>query len=263
MKKQEVQSLYSSSYVNDYNGAFIDDPIFKGKTEAEEKVLAEIISIFGASSKWLDIACGTGYFLSRFPGTSRGGIDISKDMLARAERVNPGIQFLNGDMRDRGLIDCRSYNIISSMWWAYSYLDTIRQIKRFIKNVSQWLTPEGYFFLPIASIANLGCGVKGYPNNDFPYPLFNNLPTLGGELAITAVHWSWTEPNGSRHDHLLAPHPEVMRSLASQYFKSVSIIRYHEFGYIGMICAKKRADLSCFQALFPDVHPYEPTQPVM
>ncbi|MEO1211529.1 MAG: class I SAM-dependent methyltransferase [Cyanobacteria bacterium J06638_20] len=264
MKPEHVQSLYGPGYAAGYNTAFIDDPLFKGKTDAEVLILSTLLntgSSLTGSARWLDLACGTGYFLSKFPETERTGVDLSDAMLCKARGINPCIPLIQGDLRNRKLFGRGSWDVISSMWWAYSYLDTIRQIKKFIRNVSFWLTQEGYFFLPIASLGNFGCGVKGYPKQDYPYPLFSSLPVLGGELSITAIHWSWKEASGSVHEHLLAPHPELMRSIALEYFKTVDIIRYHEYGYIGLICSNSASKLSAMRELFPDVAPYRPITP--
>ncbi|MHC5820258.1 MAG: methyltransferase domain-containing protein [Nostoc sp.] len=43
----------------------------------------------GEGAKWLEVACGTGYFLSCFPEIERAGLDISPAMLKVAKQANP------------------------------------------------------------------------------------------------------------------------------------------------------------------------------
>lgn len=262
MKPEQVQQLYGPEYASRYNATFLEDPIFKDKTDAEALILGRLFEASGQSPKWLDLACGTGYFLSRFPGLERAGVDLSKDMLDKARDLNPCISLVQGDLRDTSLFRPATWDVISCMWWSYQYLETIEEIELFIKNARHWLAPDGYLFLPIAALSLIHNGGNDSPGHDLPYPVFANLPVLGGELAITAIHWSWKEPNGYMHENLLAPHPEAMKSIASKHFQHVTIVTYHHSGYMGLICGDRDVNALRIQDLFPEVPSYRRNPPL-
>ena len=98
MDRRQVLVTYDGAYAREYERKFILNRHYKSKSEFEIAVLKRLLR---EGARWLDVACGTGYFLSRFPGVTRAGLDISPAMLAIARESNPdALVFKEGDFKD-------------------------------------------------------------------------------------------------------------------------------------------------------------------
>ena len=64
MKHDEVQRLYNRQYANSNDDRFLHSAIAKPDSEFEIETLRNLLTNGGP---WLDVACGTGLFLSKFP----------------------------------------------------------------------------------------------------------------------------------------------------------------------------------------------------
>ncbi|MGB3641555.1 MAG: class I SAM-dependent methyltransferase, partial [Rivularia sp. (in: cyanobacteria)] len=100
MNKNDVPKIYDEDYAQRYNKKFIFSDCH---ADFEEAVLRSLLNELGNEIKWLDVACGTGYFLSRFPNIKRCGMDISPAMLDVARKDNPEVSFVEGDFKDKYL----------------------------------------------------------------------------------------------------------------------------------------------------------------
>ena len=94
MKRHEIVRLYDDAYAAKYEQEFLLDPLARSDTEAELRLLQQFLT---PEVTWLDVACGTGYFLRHFPNVNRAGIDISPAMLRLARQGNPAIPFREHD----------------------------------------------------------------------------------------------------------------------------------------------------------------------
>ena len=74
MKRHDIVQLYSDAYAAKYEEEFLVAPLARSDTEAELQLLEKFL-VPGVN--WLDVACGTGFFLRHFPDVDRAGIDIS------------------------------------------------------------------------------------------------------------------------------------------------------------------------------------------
>lgn len=252
MRRASLHSLYDTDYAKSYDERYLHSPTFKDKTIGEVKIIDKALSALEGPPKWLDIACGTGYFLAQFPSHERAGLDFSPGMLTLARDRNPDATFYQGDMRKRQLFPPGSWSFITSMWYAYMYLGTVNRIQKFIRNASYWLTDTGLFFFPVCPFENIAPGAP----IDCPYPLVSSHPVVGGPIWISAVQWSWEEPNGKYHENLIVPHPALIKETLENSFASVRLIRYSQLGDLGFIASKSTRDLSGFQDMFPDHNSY-------
>src|SRR5262245_40609985 len=102
MTLDEVLETYDGGYAERYNQQYLfrDDEGLSVKTGFEVKLLRHLMQ---NARSWLDVACGTGYFLKNACGPSvreRVGLDVSPAMLAQARAANPDVDFVQADYRE-------------------------------------------------------------------------------------------------------------------------------------------------------------------
>ncbi|MBD2186080.1 class I SAM-dependent methyltransferase [Planktothrix sp. FACHB-1355] len=234
MKIEQVLETYDEAYAEAYNQKFLTDIHSQTKTASELQILTELLREKGSTVRWLDVACGTGYYLSCFPEVQRAGLDISQAMLNIAKIKNPNIPLIQGNFRDKSLINKGEWDVISSMWWAYSFAESISEIELLIENISDWLTDDGVCFMPICEPSK---NLYSDPTK-VPYVAFEDAPAYGGKILVTGVMWSWIQPNGKRHDNMLVPQIEYMIELFKKHFQTVESIEYAKGFYWGILAAK-------------------------
>jgi SAM-dependent methyltransferase len=218
MKRDEILRIYDSEYAASYDASFLLGDNFRECTEFEVSLIADLKC---EARNWLDVACGTGYILGRFPRMDRAGLDISPAMLEIAYRANPGITFYEYDFRDERPEWANYWDFISCMWYAYCYADTVQEVKQVVKNLASWTSPEGICFLPVCD-PNVLCKTQ------IPYQ--PPPDSDDGWLLIPAVIWTWIDiPLGRRHEGLVAPHLQLMSELLREYFRDVRLIQYPRF----------------------------------
>ena len=217
MKKEEVWKIYDSNYTNEYNDRYLLNPFSKVSSDVEVRVFKSLIT---EQTEWLDLGCGTGYFLSLFPKTKRAGLDISPKMLQLAEKDNPTADFFkNGDFRDDVPEWHNKWSLISCMWGAYCYVNSVKEVETVISNIIKWNSNGGDVFLPIIDLEDVR------PNATIPYEL--QIDVFGGKLDLTSVTWSWLEAETNIfHEHLVSPHIEHFIKLFQPFYDEIEIVRY-------------------------------------
>jgi SAM-dependent methyltransferase len=246
MKIEQVLETYNEAYAEAYDSAFITDIHSQTKTKHELEILTQLLSEKGTEARWLDVACGTGYYLSCFPEIHRAGLDISPAMINIAKRKNSDIPLIQGNFRDKSLVKKGEWDVISSMWWAYSFAESISEIETLIENIFDWLTDDGVCFMPICHPAkNLYSG-----QTNLPYVATEDAPAYGGKILVTGVIWSWIEASGKRHDNMLVPQMEYMVELFKKHFQTVEIVEYVNGYNWGILAAKKERRFESIHAQF-------------
>jgi SAM-dependent methyltransferase len=214
MRRRDVRRVYDRLYADDYNERFREGAPYRGATEFELCLLKDLLR---RKRNWLDVGCGTGYMLSQFPRIVRAGLDVAPAMLDVARREKPGAEFFLGDFLTDRLEWHGRWDLVSCMWLAYSYVETVRDVIRLIRNLSVWTSPGGACFVPMFDLESL-CGRE---------VLFQrSLGRRDGTLQIEAVVWSSHEPDGRQHDQLIAPHREVFVREFQRYFRRVEVVEY-------------------------------------
>lgn len=213
MKIEEILNTYNDNYADVYNDTFL---ISEWNLNSIKFQLNELRNILHENSKWLDVACGTGFVLSQFPEIKgREGLDISLPMLKKAKEKNPNLKFHEKNFLEPNIELNQKYDVITCMWWAYCMVESLDDIKRLIKNFSNWLKDDGIIFLPL-------CNPQKFDSQHIKIPYIDkNVP---GEIKITSIVWSWEEENGSRHENVISPLVQHMRFLFEEYFDSVFIL---------------------------------------
>ena len=212
MTRDELLAIYSVGYAATYDATFLHGEHYEEATAFELQWLREHLP---AGARWLDVACGTGWFLSQFPGVARCGLDLAPAMLDHARRCNPGVPFIEADFRDAQPELEGKWDFVTLMWWAYCYAGTVPAIRKVIANLASWTAPGGACFFPICD-----------PEELCQTPIANQL----GGTEITAVVWSWTDELwGAVHENLIAPHRDFLIRLFEPHFETVEMIDYPRF----------------------------------
>jgi SAM-dependent methyltransferase len=216
LRREDLWKIYDEAYSLEYNDRYLVNPFSKVSADTELRVLRSLIS---PDTQWLDLGCGTGYFLSQFPGIQRAGLDISPEMIRLATRENPDALFLReGDFRKENSEWDGAWTLITCMWAAYSYVDSIQEAEQLIRNMISWTRSGGSIFLPIIDVEDIR------PNTNIPYEMEEN--TFGGKIEMTGVTWTWKEENGTIHEHLVAPHTEHFIKMLMPFFDKIEVVRY-------------------------------------
>lgn len=209
MDSIQVQQLYDSAYAASYNEKFIDSPIHRANMQAAKEDLGRHMR-----GRWLDLACGTGHFLSQFPEIERHGLDLSADMLQHARAKNPGVSFTHGSFIDAHPEWDEQWGTISCMWYAYGLLSSLSEVRQLLENCARWLQPEGVVFLPYANPRLIG-GANFPDLIDYPQ----------GRIQVDGIIWSFIEENGAKvHEHQVAPSLDWINRNTEGLFKSMELI---------------------------------------
>jgi SAM-dependent methyltransferase len=257
MKIDQVLETYDAAYAAHYDEAFLTNSDFPGKTKAEIDIIRHLLAKQGPTARWLDVACGTGFYLSHFPEARRSGLDISPAMLGVARQRNPGVDFVLGNYRDRDSLPIGQQDVISSLWWAYTFAESLDQIQTLIDNIHAWLADDGVCFMPICSPSrNLY-----FDPEKAPYVAFEDAPVYGGRMLVTAVTWSWIEASGKRHDNMLVPQPEYLVEMFRRQFPTVEIVEYSAGWHRAILASKTPRQFDDIKALFPPQEPLAASVP--
>lgn len=215
MNQDEIRKLYDARYADSYESKFLHSTLGESDARFEVELLGRLIQ---PGMKWLDVACGTGYFLSQFPNTERTGMDLSPAMLALARKANPGVPLVEGDFRDPRGEWINAWDLVSCMWYAYGLVDSIREVVQVLNNLADWTKPTGTLFLPISNPRQIARADFPYKTDDTPWP---------GDVYITGILWSYVEDGGQKsHAHQISPTPEFLREVVQKRFARVEFVDY-------------------------------------
>lgn len=216
MTKDEVLYTYDESYARRYNQSFLNTPEhrFLEKTQYEIEKLKELTA---TAKNWLDVACGTGYFLQHARGNTDlecMGLDFSPAMLAEARRANPDIDFVESDFLRPQPSFLDRWEVTSCMWGAYGLQEKISEVETLVANLAKWTKPDGACLMPI-----------------FNLPLFAERRDRGEllkgvEVDLELSCWSFVEPDGKTHRKMLAPQVSVMTAMFERHFGAIEFYTY-------------------------------------
>lgn len=215
-----VKQIYDADYAKQYDGRFLTSDYAKLASDFELSIIKELV---GKDVTWLDVGCGTGYFLRFFPGVNRCGIDLSPDMLDKARVGNEDAHFIEGDFRNVLAEMNQEWKLITCMWTPYNYLGSMAQFDDFISNLIRLTQTGGTLFIPVVDLEDLR------PHTVLEYEWYADM--FDGTVALTSSTWSWKEHGtGKNHLHLVAPQIGYFIDLLQGYFQSIEVVRYPVYG---------------------------------
>lgn len=219
MQRRAVQDLYDGRYAEAYDERFLTGEDWaKQGSDFELELIGDLVERPG--SRWLDVGCGTGYYLGRFPAIERAGLDLSPGMLTTAAEAAPTATLVEGSYLDEHPDWQDRWTLVSCMWAAYSYAGSLPAVEQLIANLARWTAPGGSAFLPVMDVADLSGGV------DIPYRN-DDTWVFGGTLLVKAAIWDWhDEKLGKHHRDLIAPHTDHLVELFGRHFRRVEVVLY-------------------------------------
>jgi SAM-dependent methyltransferase len=212
MKIEQVLETYDRKYAMGYDETFLLSHWSRESVAYQLQLLGALLKDAGS---WLDVACGTGYALSRFPHVPRRvGLDLSPAMIDVARARNPDVTFRQGNFRD----PCPAWNgqwdVVSCMWWAYCMAESMSEIRVLIANLADWTADDGVCFVPL-------CNPQKFDRENIRIPYVD--PKVPGRILITGITWTWIDEQGQRHDEVVSPQVEHVRTMFQEHFDRVEI----------------------------------------
>jgi SAM-dependent methyltransferase len=227
---------YDEYYASRYNSIWGESAAWatEGKFHIET-----ITTLLQHAGSWLDAGCGTGFLLSKFPGTRRAGFDLSPAMLNEARKANPGVEFYNQNLLDAKPEWDGKWDLVTCTGQPWSYLPTLEDIEKAVKNLSGYTSMKGSLMLtPIDLSDFIGIHTANFFDE---HAIQNEVP------VITGIHWSYKELDTVDHN-CLSPNLDQWVRWFARYFYKVEIIYWpHEPAFLVIprrviICSEKRAE---------------------
>jgi len=152
--KQVVASLYDESYAAEYRSLYIAP--WQRKHEINAANLERVFhGLAPQPVAWLDLACGPAWHFGRFPDCAlQVGLDLSGPQLQNARRNAPRAHFVRGDISHAPLSP-DSFNLVTSFWAAYCYLNSNDRIARFLDDAVRCLRPGGALYIELLQARDL------------------------------------------------------------------------------------------------------------
>ncbi|MAA78046.1 MAG: hypothetical protein CL916_02215 [Deltaproteobacteria bacterium] len=124
------------------NPAILYNDVYSWKDYQKEAqiLLAELKNMGRTSGSILELACGTGKYLSFFEGWRRTGVDLCPDSLTCAKAEMGDAELICSDMSDTGILD--TFDVIICLFGGISYLPLGDRLKA-IEHWRSLLKPNG------------------------------------------------------------------------------------------------------------------------
>ncbi|MCB9185947.1 MAG: class I SAM-dependent methyltransferase [Flavobacteriales bacterium] len=213
-----VSGIYDSNYAETYDERFLLSEFSKISSDFELELLSEILS---ENSRWLDVGCGTGYYLSAFQDIERCGVDTSPAMLKIARSRNANARLVEQDFRVYLNQTNDKWDVVSCMWMPYNYLNSMHEFDEFLDNLTHVVEKSGSLFLPLFDLEDIR------PHTVLDYDWYTEMPGYEGNIILTSTTWTWKEKvSGKIHEHLIAPQLGYVLDRLSGLFEQIRVVRY-------------------------------------
>lgn len=216
--KEQIQKgdhLYGDQYASLYDDMWWDHEHWKPVAEFYQQVIGDALQ---SSKNWLDVGCGTGYFLSKFPDVKRSGLDRSDSMLARAKHVNPSAEFYQQSMIDKNAELEGKFDLVTCTGQPFCYLPTMQDVETSIARLAEWTAKDGKCILAPLDIVDVW-------QTEYPYGLYDlsGMPLTTHGVEILGIIWTNREHDGSYY-YQLGPHLDQLVRWFAVHFRKVEIV---------------------------------------
>ncbi|MCX7744772.1 MAG: class I SAM-dependent methyltransferase [Flavobacteriales bacterium] len=205
--------LYGKEYALMYDKMWIDNPKWLPEMKYIQSIISENLK---PGIKWLDVGCGTGFFLKKFKGIQRAGFDISEEMLEVAKLGNEDCLFLiKHNVSEESQEWNNQWDFISCTGQPWSYLNSINDIEKFVLNLYNWCSLSGKILL-------IPDDVQIAFNINYKYN-FDVMILESKSQVLNAVIWTFKDEL-STHKYMIYPMLDQWVRWFSIYFKRVDIL---------------------------------------
>lgn len=202
----DPRELYGDRYSELYRELYIRHPQWHDKHELNLRIVRSLLRPGGT---WLDTCCGQAWHFTQVDGVAKTGIDLSAAQLAHARQGDSTATFLEGDVLEVEL-DAR-FDLVTSFWGAYSYLDDHARIAAFVRRAIEWTAPGGALYLELITPETLAA---------FNATSFAEATGSAVRLrSADGIAWSYRDPGGW-HD-LTSPPAAFFEALLAPCFRTV------------------------------------------
>ena len=236
MKKgaNRVGGPYDDAYADKYDNIWGKNPVWNAELKFHLQTIEQLQKPAG---RWLDVGCGTGLLLSKFPEYDRMGLDLSKAMLRQARKSNPDVQFVHQNMADENIELERRFDLVTCTGQPWSYLPTFDAIERAVSNLAAWTAEDGKCMLTPVDISD-------FMTNQLT-PIFDVSDVPNETSYITGIFWNYKELDEVYHQ-CISPNLDQWIRWFGTYFRKVEIMRWpHEPAFLliprrVIVCSDKR-----------------------
>lgn len=231
-RPSDVVAIYDDAYADEYDSLYLHPWTAKHRLNLHniERLLREIRQ--KRSVSWLDLACGQAWHFTRVAQpVHKVGLDLSRAQLDKARSANPDARFVRGDMSCSVFREA-SFDLITSFWGAYCYLNGIDRIRSFIRRVIDLTRGGGAIYLEVLLPENLETfNLSGYAERTG----FRVSPR-----SPDYTRWSYQDAGG---EHVMTSPPlELFIEPLSESF--VRVEAEHDSGFMVHVIATGKRDCS-------------------
>jgi len=217
-RRQQVRELYDARHADRYEETWQLSDVWSRESVHYVRSIGEHLR---AGSRWLDVGCGTGYFLSQFPDVERAGVDLSPAMLARARANNPGdVELREGDIA----VDIEDWHgqwdLVTSTGQAWGYLSSMEEIEQAASNMAGWTREGGVLLVQPADLTDL-------TGHRLDYDFSGETPPPN-TTVVTGAIWTYYE-DGDIHWNQIWPSLDQWVGWLAHDFEQIEILNWpHE-----------------------------------
>lgn len=216
MTSEDPRGYYDAEYAAAYDGDWADGPLWSIEAGHTVRSLAQVVS---PDTRWLDVGCGTGWFLSRFPGVPRAGTDYSPAMLEQARAANPdALFFQEADAREARAEWDGAWDVVTCTGQPYSYFASIDETEAFAANLAAWTAIDGTCVVQI-------CDLRDLVGHQLTYDFDDDIAD-DSSIALTAALWTWRDSTGTLHRNMIWVTLDVWVRWFKRWFKTVEVIEW-------------------------------------
>ena len=166
---------------------------WRGLGSAYHGRLAEVYRFLtGTGGRILEVGCAQGDLLAALHAARATGIDFSKEMIERASRKHPGLEFIQADAHDLSMLRDKFdviilSDLVNDLWDVQAVLQQVRRLcypwTRLILNFH-----SGLWQLPLALAQRVGLATRMLPQNWLTPEDVTGMLKLAGYEAIRGWH---------------------------------------------------------------------------